>query len=264
MMAETMTILAVSAHPDDIEFTMAGTLLLLKKAGCDIHLINIANGCYGSMTLPPQGIAAVRWQEALASARLLGAELHEPLVDDLDIFYTPELVRRLTAVVRAVKPGIVLTLSLEDYMEDHMNAARLAVTATFMRGVPSYRSMPDVKPVLEDAMVYHGTPISLTDMMRRPIVPEIYVDITSVIGEKEKMLACHASQKDWLDATQGFDSYLLTMRDMAEEVGALCGKGFRYAEGWRRHSYAGYTLRDGNPLADLLSGVCVTTGQAGG
>jgi LmbE family N-acetylglucosaminyl deacetylase len=259
-----MTILAVSAHPDDIEFTMAGTLLLLKKARCDIHLINIANGCYGSMTLPPQGIAAVRWQEALASARLLGAELHEPLVDDLDIFYTPELVRRLTAVVRAVKPDIVLTLSLEDYMEDHMNAARLAVTATFLRGVPSYRSLPDVKPVLEDAMVYHGTPISLTDMMRRPIVPEIYVDVTSVIGEKEKMLACHASQKGWLDATQGFDSYLLTMRDMAEKVGALSGKGFRCAEGWRRHSHAGYTLRDGNPLADLLSEVSVTTGQAGG
>jgi N-acetylglucosamine malate deacetylase 1 len=253
-----MTVLAISAHPDDIEFTMAGTLLLLKKAGCDIHLINIANGCYGSMTLAPPDIAAIRWQEALASARLLGAEMHEPLVDDLDIFYTPELIRRLTAVVRAVNPGIVLALSLEDYMEDHINAARLAVTATFMRGVPSYRSVPDVKPVLQDAMLYHGTPISVTDMMRRPIVPEIYVDVTAVIGEKEKMLACHASQKGWLDATQGFDSYLATMREMAEKVAALGGKGFRYAEGWRRHSHAGYTLRDGNPLADILPKACFT------
>jgi LmbE family N-acetylglucosaminyl deacetylase len=256
-----MTVLAISAHPDDIEFTMAGTLLLLKKAGCDIHLINIANGCYGSMTLPPPEIAAVRWQEALASARLLGAVMHEPLVDDLDIFYTPELVRRLTAVVRAVKPDMVLTLSLEDYMEDHMNAARLAVTATFLRGVPSYRSLPDVTPVLEDAMVYHGTPISLTDMMRRPIVPEVYVDVTSVIGEKEKMLACHVSQKEWLDATQGFDSYLATMREMAEKVAALSGKGFRYAEGWRRHEHAGYTQKDGNPLADVLPKACFTRPQ---
>jgi N-acetylglucosamine malate deacetylase 1 len=256
-----MTVLAISAHPDDIEFTMAGTLLLLKKAGWDVHLLNIANGCHGSLELSAPRIAAVRWEEAQASARLLGAVIHEPLVDDLEIFYTPELVRRVAAVVRRAKPDLVLTLSLEDYMEDHMNAARLAVTATFMRGVPNYRSVPDVEPVLEDAMVYHGTPISLTDMMRRPIVPELLVDITTVIDEKEKMLACHASQKGWLDKTQGFDSYLATMREMAEKVGALGGKGWRYAEGWRRHSHAGYVLRDGNPLAEALPrGLCVTKG----
>jgi N-acetylglucosamine malate deacetylase 1 len=256
-----MTVLAISAHPDDIEFTMAGTLLLLKKAGCDIHLINIANGCDGSLTLPPAAIAAVRWQEAQASARIMGAVLHECLVDDLEIFYTQELIRRVTAVVRTVKPDMVLTLSLEDYMEDHMNAARLAVTATFLRGVPNYRSVPDAEAVLEDAMVYHGTPISLTDMMRRPIVPEIYVDISSVIEEKQRMLACHESQKGWLDATQGFDSYLKTMREMSEKLGAMSGQGFRYAEGWRRHEHAGYTLRDGNPLADFLPKVCFTRPQ---
>jgi N-acetylglucosamine malate deacetylase 1 len=257
-----MTVLAISAHPDDIEFMMAGTLLLLKKAGCAIHLLNIANGCDGSMTLPPQKIAAVRWQEALASARLLGAELHECLVDDLEIFYTQELIRRVTAVVRRVKPDIVLTLSLEDYMEDHMNAARLAVTATFLRGVPNYRSVPDREAVLEDAMVYHGTPISLTDMMRRPIVPELYVDVTTVIDEKERLLACHASQKEWLDATQGFDSYLKTMRDMTQALGTQSGR-CRYAEGWRRHEHAGFTQKDCNPLGDILREKCFMAARVG-
>jgi LmbE family N-acetylglucosaminyl deacetylase len=43
-----MKVLAAAAHPDDIEFMMAGTLLRLKDAGCEIHLWNLANGCYGS------------------------------------------------------------------------------------------------------------------------------------------------------------------------------------------------------------------------
>jgi N-acetylglucosamine malate deacetylase 1 len=251
-----MTVLAISCHPDDIEFTMGGTLLLLKKAGCDIHLINIANGCAGSMTLGPREIAAVRWKEAQDAAKLLGAVLHACLVDDLEVFYTQDLIRRVTALVRQVKPDMVLTLSLEDYMDDHMNAAKIAVTATFLRGVGNYRSIPDEPPVLEDAMLYHGTPISLTDMMRRPIEPELFIDVTSVIDDKERMLACHASQKVWLDKTQGFDSYLQTMRDATEAQGTLSGR-CRYAEGWRRYEYGGFTQKDCNPLADILRAYCI-------
>ena len=251
-----MTVLAISCHPDDMEFMMGGTLLLLKKAGCDIHIINIANGCAGSMTLRPEEIAAVRWQEAKRSAQILGAVLHECLVDDLEVFYTQDLIRRVTALVRQVKPDMVLTLSMEDYMDDHMNAAKLAVTATFLRGVGNYRSIPDEPPVLEDAMLYHGTPISLTDMMRRPIVPELFIDVATVIDDKERMLGCHASQKEWLDKTQGFDSYLKTMRDMTQALGSMSGR-CRYAEGWRRHEHAGFTQKDCNPLADILHSQCI-------
>ena len=106
-------------------------------------------------------------------------------------------------------------------------------------------------------MLYHGTPHILTDMMRRPIVPEIYVDVTAVMDRKEKMLACHASQKEWLDKTQGFDSYLHAMRDSVQGVGAMSGR-FRFAEGWRRHSHIGFTREDCNPLADLLKDRCLT------
>ena len=251
-----MTVLAICCHPDDMEMMMSGTLLLLKEAGCVVHTINVANGCVGSVKHPPAEIAAIRWKEAQASAKLLGSVHHECLVDDLEVFYTQDLIRRVTALVRQVKPDIVLTLSLEDYMEDHMNTAKIAVTATFLRGVGSYRSIPDAPAVFEDAMLYHSTPHILTDMMRRPIVPEIYVDVTAVIDEKEKLLACHASQKEWLDATQGFDSYLTSMRDITETVGGMSGGRFRYAEGWRRHSHVGFTRRDCDPLSDILKGKC--------
>jgi LmbE family N-acetylglucosaminyl deacetylase len=181
---------------------------------------------------------------------------HESLVEDLEVFYTQDLIRQVTALVRQVKPDIILTQSLEDYMEDHMNVARVAVTATFLRGVKNYRSVPDEPSVLNDVMVYHSTPHVLTDMMRRPIVPEIYVDISSVIDEKEKLLACHASQKQWLDTTQGYDSYLRAMWEAALAVGQMSGR-YRFAEGWRRHSHVGFSRKDGNPMADLLPRLCL-------
>jgi LmbE family N-acetylglucosaminyl deacetylase len=251
----SMTVLVVSCHPDDMEFMMGGTLLLLKAEGCVIHYINVANGCDGSAELPPQEIAAVRRLEAMKSAERLGAVFHESIADDLDVFYTQHLIRRIAALVRRTKPDIVLTQSMEDYMEDHMNTARIAVTATFLRSVDNYRSIPDERAVFQDSMLYHATPHILTDMMRRPIVPEMYIDVTSVIDEKERLLACHASQKEWLDKTQGFDSYLKTMRDITEKVGKMSGV-FRYAEGWRRHSHIGFTREDSNPLADILKARC--------
>jgi len=256
-----MTVLIVSCHPDDAEFMMAGTALLLKRAGCAIHYINIANGCAGSSTLGPAETAAVRKKEAMKAAGLLGAVFHESLVDDLEVFYAQNLIRGVTAVVRQVKPDIMLAMSPEDYMEDHMNAARIAVTAAFLRGVKNYESIPPEPATLNDVMLYHSTPHILTDMMRKPIVPEMYVDISEVIGEKEKLLACHASQKEWLDATQGFDSYLKTMREAASAVGGMSGR-YRLAEGWRRHSHVGFCRKDENPIFDLLPDRCLM-GQAG-
>jgi len=254
-----VNVLIVSCHPDDMELMMGGTALLLKDAGCLIHHVNVANGSAGSVALRPEEIAAVRRQEAVRSASLLGSVFHESLVDDLEVFYTQELIRRITGLVREVKPGIVLTQSMEDYMEDHMNTARIAVTATFLRSMQSYRSIPDAPAVFDDAMLYHATPHILTDMMRRPIVPELYVDVGPVIDRKERLLACHASQKEWLDRTQGFDSYLATMREVTRKVGAMSGR-YEHAEGWRRHSHVGFTRKDGDPLARLLEGRCAAAG----
>jgi len=255
-----MTVLVIACHPDDMEMMMGGSILLLKKAGCAIHCINVANGCAGSAELPPARIAAIRKKEAERSAELLGATLHPSLVDDLEVFYTQDLIRRVTALVRQVKPDMVFTQSLEDYMDDHMNTGKIASTATFLRNVNNYRSIPDEEAVFEDAMLYHSTPHILTDMVRRPIAPEMFVDVSSVIDEKEKLLACHASQKEWLDKTQGFDSYLKNMRSLCAEVGKMSGR-FALAEGWRRHSYIGYTREDCNPLADLLKGLCAAAAE---
>ena len=246
-----MVVLAVGCHPDDIEFMMSGTLFLLGEAGCSLHYLTIANGDMGSMTLPRSRIAAIRRRESMRAADYLGAVYHESITGDIEVFYHSRLIRRVAAVVRRVKPDIMLVQSLEDYMEDHMASARLAVTAAFVRGMPNYRTIPSVPPIDSDVMVYHSLPHTLGDQMRRPIIPEFYVDVSSVMDRKERMLAMHESQKSWLDRTQGFDSYLATMQGIAAEVGSMSGR-FRYAEAWRRHAHVGFRRDDGNPLAELL------------
>ena len=115
-MGEKMVALAMGAHPDDIEFMMSGTLLLLKRAGAEIHICNLANGCYGSQVYSKDEAARVRALEAQAAARVAGAVWHPSLFDDTGIYYDAPSLAKATAVVRRVKPDIVLTLSRYDYM----------------------------------------------------------------------------------------------------------------------------------------------------
>lgn len=249
----TKTAMAIAAHPDDIEFLMAGTLMLLRDAGYQIHYLNIASGCCGSMTLPRDQIAAVRRREAQAACAAIGAEHHESLCDDLEIFYDKPLLAKVASVVRQVAPEILLTHSPADYMEDHTNACRLAVTAAFTRGMPNFPVDPDRPTVTQKVTVYHAQPYGNRDPLRQLIWPDCYVDTSSVIEQKIQMLACHASQKDWLDQTQGVDSYLQALRDADRERGAMSGV-YELAEGWRRHLHAGFCDPDDDPLSIALKG----------
>ena len=250
-MGNKLIALAMAAHPDDIEFMMAGTLLLLKRAGAEIHICNLANGCYGSEVYSKQDAARVRALEAQAAARLAGAVWHPSLFDDAGSFYDAPSLAKVTAVVREIKPDIVLTLSRYDYMEDHEYASRLTSSAVFNRCLPCYVTDPPVQSYNKPVAVYHALPHSMMDMQRTPVVPEFVVDITDVMSAKREMLAQHVSQKEWLDATQGMDSYLEIMADAARTVGIRYG-GCAYAEGWRRHNHMGYCAPDFSPLQLLL------------
>ena len=243
--------LAIAAHPDDIEFVMAGTLLLLRDAGWEIHCCNLSNGNMGSTVMTAAQTARTRRAEAQAAAKLMGAKWHAPICDDLGIFYTEKNIRRVCAVVRAAKPSVVLTHALQDYMEDHMITARLAVTATFTRGVPNYRSLPQRTPLLEPCVIYHAMPHGQRTPTRRRVFPEAFVDTASVHARKRAALACHASQKEWLDKTQGMDSYLRTMDEFSRTLGRQ-SRRFDYAEGWVRHLHYGFSDESDDPLQRML------------
>lgn len=242
---------AIAAHPDDIEFVMAGTLCLVREAGWEIHCLNLSTGNLGSLTMRPAKTAQVRRREARAAAKVLGAIWHPPVCDDLEIFYDDRTLRRLAAIVREVRPAVILTHSPQDYMEDHMNTSRLAVTAAFARGIPGYRTVPVRKPYPGPVTIYHASPHGLHDSLRRPIVPDAFVDTTTTHDRKRDALACHASQRTFLDSTQGMDNYLRTMDGFSRAIGRLSGR-FRHAEGWRRHSHLGFCDEGADPLRIVL------------
>lgn len=245
------TVLAIAAHPDDIEFVMGGTLLLLGSNGWELHYLNLSTGNLGSTTRSPAKTAQVRRREARAAAQELGAVWHAPFCNDLEIFYDGRTLRRLAAVIRAVAPDAILTHSPQDYMEDHMNTCRLAVTAGFVRAMPGYQTVPKTRPVQKPVTIYHANPHGLRDGLRRRVHPGAFVDTTTVQQRKSSALQCHRSQDQFLDATQGMSSYLQTMDDLSREVGALSGR-FVHAEGWRRHLHWGFCGPDDDPLRAAL------------
>ncbi|HPA19852.1 MAG TPA: PIG-L family deacetylase [Verrucomicrobiae bacterium] len=243
--------MAICAHPDDIEFVAAGTLLLLKREGFEIHYMNLLNGDCGSEVTSREETARIREGEGRRSAEVLGAVFHPSLCGDLVVTYDIGLLRRLAAVVREVRPAIMLTHYLEDYMEDHMTTARLVTSAVFGRACQNFATEPPRGHWTGDCALYHAMPTGLCDRVRRRIRPGAYADTTSVHDVKRRALESHESQRAWLDSSQGLGCYVSTMDAMSEEVGRMSGR-FRHAEGWTRHLHRGYTAVDEDPLTKIL------------
>ena len=125
-------ILAIHAHPDDIELQCAGTLIRLKQKGCSISLATMTPGDCGSAELAPDEIAEVRRMEAVRSAELIGADYTCLEFRDLSIVHDNESRQRVTEVIRKTRPDIVITAPPVDYMSDHeMTSFIVDVTATF-------------------------------------------------------------------------------------------------------------------------------------
>lgn len=250
--SEPPVALAVFAHPDDIEFTCAGTLSLLAQRGWQTHYLNLADGCCGSLDKTPEAAAAERWAEAQDAAKILRAEAHPPLFHDLEVFFDATATRRVAAAIRKVRPNVVLTHATEDYMEDHMETARLALHALFSAAMPNYTTEPATPPYDKPRALYHTLPHGLHHPVnRRRAFPEFYVSIDAVIERKREALAAHRSQKEWLDKTQGMDAYLDAMSAMARTLGSESGVG-EHAEGFTRHLHIGLGPMDYTPLEDAL------------
>jgi LmbE family N-acetylglucosaminyl deacetylase len=244
-------VFAIAAHPDDIEFFMSGTLMRLDAAGYELHYMNVADGCCGSTQHDAEAIAAIRLQEAQNAAGQIGAVFHGPLVHDLEVFYERETLARLAAIVRSVAPEIMLVHAPADYMEDHMNACRLAVTAAFARGAPNFPVVPPTPAVNQKVTLYHAQPYGNRDPLGELVRPKTFVDVGELQDRKLEMLAEHKSQRDWLDESQGVDSYLVKLQELDREVGQMSGR-FEYAEGWRRHHHLGFCGPEDDPLVAAL------------
>jgi len=245
-------VLAIGAHPDDIEFMMAGTLLCLRLKGWEVHYLNIADGSCGSVKLDADQTAKLRRKEAQEAAEIMEAHWHPPLTRDLEIFYGDELIRRLGAVIRTVAPDVLLVHHPVDYMEDHMNACRLSVTAAFSRGMPNYRTQPPVDPIEKPIALYHALPHGLMTPFGEEVSGSFYVNVGPVMERKKAALQAHRSQREWLDRSQGMSSYLEGMVETTRQMGRQ-SQSFEWAEGWVPHAHLGFCSPENRPLQKALT-----------
>lgn len=244
-------VLAFMAHPDDVEIMCAGTLIRLKReAGCDIAIATATSGDCGTMDKRPDEIARIRHAEAEASARILGASCHAAGCTDLFILYDDPTLRRFVEVVRKVRPDIVITHPPVDYMVDHEMTSRLVRSACFGAGAPNVvTNDPDPAPPTGGVPhLYYADPIEHVDIYGRPAPVDFIVDISEVMPTKEKMLSCHASQREWLRAHHGIDEYIEAMKRFGaargKEIGAASGEGFR--------QHLGHAYPRNNLIGELL------------
>jgi LmbE family N-acetylglucosaminyl deacetylase len=249
-MPEPVRILAIHAHPDDIEFQAAGTLAMLARAGCSITIATMTPGDCGSSEHDAETIAAIRRNEAKSSAGLIGADYVCLEFRDLALFDDDESRRRVVETLRRTRPDIVLTAPPVDYLCDHEVTSKLVRDACFAATLPNYKTRHwEPSPTLSKIPhLYFMDALEGLDRDGRPQDPGFLVDVTAVVDLKRQMLACHASQREWLTRQHGIDEYLEAQARWGAHRGQAIGVA--HAEAFRQ--YLGHAYPQSNRLLELL------------
>lgn len=174
-------VLALGPHPDDVEIACGGTLLKLTAAGRSVVVVDVTRGEMGS-----RGTAADREREAAAAATRLGLRERRNLgLPDTGVRADDDAVRRLVAVLRELRPHLLLAPVLRDVHPDHVASATLADRAFFFAGLRQFA--PDLGAPFRPAMV-------LRFPGNQPVEPTLCVDISDVVAAKAELIRCYASQ----------------------------------------------------------------------
>jgi LmbE family N-acetylglucosaminyl deacetylase len=227
-----MNILAVSAHPDDIEINCAGTLARYAEAGHSVTLAVFTSGNMGDLEVPPDRLSSIRKKEAQASADLIGAKLLWPGVDDEHVF--PNETQRILMIdlLREADPDVIITHSPNDYHPDHCYVSQLVFDSYFQKGLPHIPNQSHRACRFGQAQIYHMDNLGGIDFS-----PTEYVDITDVFETKKEMLACHVSQvkpMKELANTDMFELIEVQARFRGFAAGCDLAEGFRRVEAFQR------------------------------
>lgn len=244
------TIVAIHAHPDDIEFLAAGTLAGISRGGGRVVLASMTAGDCGAVSQDPNEISQIRVREAANSAAIVGARYYCLGFKDMAVFSDDASRRRITEFLRALRPTIVVTSSPEDYMADHEATAILVRDACFAAALPNYetRHQTPATPLPEIPALYFMDPLGGVDRNQVPVIPDFVVDIEETFDLKIAMLMEHKSQKEWLRVRHGIENYVSIMQKWTRERGALAG--IRIGEGFRQ--YRGHPYPQDERFQDLV------------
>ncbi|KHE91394.1 MAG: PIG-L family deacetylase [Candidatus Scalindua rubra] len=161
-----MNILAIGAHPDDIEFGCGGTLSKYNEQGHKVYMLVLSKGGKG-------GDSNVRQKEQEKSARILGAEkLHFGKHMDTEIVQNQELITEIEDFLKDIKPDFIFVHYLDDTHQDHRNLSNSTISAT---------------RYVHNVLFYEGP-------TTQNFTPNVYVNITSTLDKKIECLEAHDSQ----------------------------------------------------------------------
>ena len=236
-MSSQKTIVVIQAHPDDAEIFCSGTLALLAQKGHKVVIVTMTSGNMGGIGMDPETTGRTRMQEAANAAALIGAHyvcLGQP---DGYVFDSPEIRIKTNQVIREHKADVVFTHLPDDYHPDHRATSSIAESATLLTTLPNVKC--HAPPLRATPILYHTTPFNLTDHMGNAYVPHFYVDVTSVIDTKSKMINSHESQIELMQVMFGKNDFL---EDMLNDHDRKLGKriGIEYAEAFWQHLGGGF------------------------
>ena len=216
------TALAFLAHPDDAEILCGGTLIRLAERGWKIHIATATAGDCGTMLENRFDISSIRTQEATKAAAMIGGVYH--CLDERDglVCYDKHTVQKAVDLFRRVAPSLVFTHALHDYMMDHEMTGLLARAASFVYSAPNISAFP-LRPGSGIPHLYYCDPVEGKDAYGKVVEPTTVINISAQLKKKLEMLACHASQREWLREHHGIDEYIEAVRRIAGERGKLIG-----------------------------------------
>ena len=218
-----MKVLAVGAHPDDLENSCGGTLAKYARLGNSVFMVHVADGNVGHRIIPSDELAKIRRSEAENAGALIGAETfwlgaHDLYVRSEDM----ELRNALVDIIRYVKPDVIITHNPDDYMDDHNETSKLVFSASMASTVTHLHTEHDFHEKLTP--IYYMEPVAGLGS-----IPTEYVEITDDIEMKLKMIEAHDSQLQWIKDHDDFD-FVEMAKLFSRFRGYQCN--VKYAEGF--------------------------------
>jgi len=216
-------ILAIFAHPDDVELTVGGTLLKMKHLGYRTGTVDVTRGEMGTRGTPDG-----RAEEADAASKILKLDLRENLgLPDGHVFVTDESRTAVVRVLRRLKPRVVLTHQIGDPHPDHDHIAQLVRESARLSSMKRFdEETGDEK--ISVPMVAHNT-------FSRRVEPSFIVDISDFMDEKMEAIRAYRSQfydpasnepETRLTAESFLDELLTRSRYFGSLIGSAAGEPF--------------------------------------
>lgn len=194
-----MKVLAIGAHPDDVEILCAGTLAKFRKQGDEVFICHVCDGNKGSKVYSSEELAKIRRNEAMESAKIIEATSIWAGMSDGSVVLDLESRIKIIDVIRQAAPDIIITNSPNDYHSDHLNTSRLVFEATYLAGLVLWKTK---YPLVEKLpYLYYMDTIAGVNF-----IPEEYVDITDTIDVKIEMMMKMKSQLGWLKEMHNCDA----------------------------------------------------------